>query len=161
MKLDECINKICDCYEETEKVLLELEKAINYLFVCSPEEVFITNENIIQYRQMAEELMTAAEEICKSDVTGSLSKAADPQSSRKDIDDNTECIFNARQNINAVLFRIKNVIPQVEKRISKEKDKCMEKIKNNNISQSANVSKYFSAVVNDNDQFHLGKNRSI
>lgn len=158
---EDCVKKICDCYDQTEKILLELEEEINYLFVCDPDEVYITNEKIIQYRQMADELMTAADEICNSDDTGSLIKASDPQSSRSDVDDSTECIFIARQNINAVLFRIQNVIPQVEKRLLREKDKSIEKIRDNNTSQSANVSKYFSTMIGDNNNFSIKKSRSV
>ena len=161
MVFDDCIKKICDCYSETEKVLLELEEEINYLFICDPDEVFITNEKITQYRQMADELMTTAYEICSEDSTGILLKAADPQCCRADIDDRAENVFTARQDINAVLFRIQNVIPQVEKRISVEKDKSIEKIRDNNTSQSANVSKYFSTILGDNNQFTMKKNRSI
>lgn len=161
MILEDCVKKVCDCYEETEKILLELEEEINYLFVCDPDEVYITNEKITQYKQMADELMSAADEICTSDSSGLLIKASDPQSCRADVDDSTESVFIARQNINAVLFRIQNVIPQVEKRLQREKDKSIEKIRNNNTSQSANVSKYFSTIIGDNNNFSIKKSRSI
>jgi len=161
MEFSERAERICECMEQITEVMLEMEKEFEELYTCAPDYVETADEKITQYRQIADELFDTVNELCAGDGSGILAKAADVHSSRKDVDDSAGCVFEARQEINAVMNRIMMILPRVERRIRREKDKSLENIRNNNSSQSANVSKYFSTVISGDDYSYLKKSRSI
>lgn len=161
MEFSERAERVCECMGQITEVMLEMEKEFEELYTCDPDYVETADERITQYRQIADELFDTVNELCRGDESGILAKAADVHSSRKDVDDSAESVFEARQEINAVMNRIMMIMPRVEKRLKREKEKSLENIRNNNSSQSANVSKYFSTVISGDDYSYLKKNRSI
>lgn len=156
------INEICECLNEIEEIMLEVEYEMNYLFTCDIDDIEFSMEKIDQYRQMTDEIFAEIDNLCEEDETGMLKKAVLPRTDRKDICDDVECIFELRQELNAVIHRVATLQPQVIKRFNKEKEKMLEEIKNNNIGQSAKAAKYYSAINDNANGYHFSpKDRTI
>ena len=140
----------------------ELEVEINNLYVCQPDDIALSVEKINEYRKYTDELFEEVYKICDEDETRNLRKAVKAVCDRKEIDDDFCDVYEAGQEINAVVYRIVNLIPRVSDRLTRQKEKTLQEIKDNNGSQSAHASKYYAAVNNDLNNYHFArKNRSI
>ncbi len=154
--------QICGYFDEIATAMSEIENEINNLYICSPDDIELSVEKINEYKQCTEELFGYIDEICDEDKTGELRKAVQAVCDRKEIRDEYECIYEARQEIQATAYRMIKFIPQVSDRLARQKEKTLEDIKLNNTSQSAHASKYYSAVNDDLDTYHFSrKSRSI
>lgn len=145
------ILKICNLLDEAEEIMLELEKEINFLFECNPDEVEECSENIEHYKLITDEIFEEINEYCNKDETGMIRKAVSPKCDRYEITDDLECIFEKRQQVNAAVFRISDVIPMVENRLKKAMDRTIEKIKENNTSQIAQASRFYNSFEDDKE----------
>lgn len=146
MNYTELSEEIFCRFDEMEEVLLETEQEINNLFVCSPEDMDVSVERIEKYKEITDEIRAEINGICAQDESGELKKAIMPDTDRRDVIDECISVFEKKQDINAVIFRIQNAIPMVTERIKKTMDKTLEEIKENNSGQSAQAAKYYSAV---------------
>jgi NTP pyrophosphatase (non-canonical NTP hydrolase) len=154
--------EICLYLDEIQQLLLEMETEVNNLFSCPPDEIEVSNERITKYREIIDEVFEDIDAVCAEDPDGLLKKAVHPRTNRSDIPDELADVFEKRQEINAVAFRINDIIPMVEKRLRKSMEKTLEEIKQHNSSQSAQASKYYNAVGGDTTVRHFSqKNRSI
>jgi len=162
MNYTELSEQICSRFDEMEEVLLETELEINNLFTCSPEDMDVSTGRIEQYREITDEIQEEIDEICAEDESGELKKAVMPRTDRKDVADECIAVFERRQDINAVIFRIQSAIPMVTERIKKTMDRTLEEIKENNSGQSAQAAKYYSTVNAGQQPARLSqKSRSI
>ncbi|MBE6842836.1 MAG: hypothetical protein E7510_08425 [Ruminococcus sp.] len=156
------IQIVCDYLFEIEDIMRELEIEINNLYVCQPDDIALSVEKINEYRNYTDELFEEVYKICDEDETGNLRKAVKAVCDRKEIDDDFCNVYEAGQEINAVAYRIVNLIPRVSDRLTRQKEKTLQEIKDNNGSQSAHASKYYAAVNNDLNNYHFSrKSRSI
>lgn len=156
------IQIVCDYLFEIEDIMRELEIEINNLYVCQPDDIALSVEKINEYRNYTDELFEEVYKICDEDETGNLRKAVKAVCDRKEIDDDFCKVYEAGQEINAVAYRIVNLIPRVSDRLTRQKEKTLQEIKDNNGSQSAHASKYYAAVNNDLNNYHFSrKSRSI
>ena len=156
------IQIVCDYLFEIEDIMRELEIEINNLYVCQPDDIALSVEKINEYRNYTDELFEEVYKICDEDETGNLRKAVKAVCDRKEIDDDFCNVYEAGQEINAVAYRIGNLIPRVSDRLTRQKEKTLQEIKDNNGSQSAHASKYYAAVNNDLNNYHFSrKSRSI
>lgn len=156
------IQIVCDYLFEIEDIMRELEIEINNLYVCQPDDIALSVEKINEYRNYTDELFEEVYKICDEDETGNLRKAVKAVCDRKEIDDYFANVYEAGQEINAVAYRIVNLIPRVSDRLTRQKEKTLQEIKDNNGSQSAHASKYYAAVNNDLNNYHFSrKSRSI
>lgn len=154
--------EVCQCFDEIKQVLLEMETEINCLFTCDPDDIDVCVERIEKYKEITDEIFADINEICREDETGELKKAAEPLTDRKDVSESFTDVFEKRQEINAVAYRIKNTIPMVQTRLQKSMEKTLEEIRKNNTSQSAQASRYFNAVNSTQTSSRLSqKNRTI
>ena len=153
---------ICRCYDELSEVLLETEIEISGMFTCPPDDLDVAVERINQYREITDEISAEIDAICAEDESGELKKAVMPQTDRKDVPDELVPVFEKRQEINAIIYRIQNTIPMVQDRLKKSMEKTLEEIKENNAGQSAKAARYYSAVTDvQNDSSFSRKNRII
>lgn len=153
---------VCDYLFEIEDIMRELEVEINNLYVCQPDDIALSVEKINEYRKYTDELFEEVYKICDEDETRNLRKAVKAVCDRKEIDDDFCDVYEAGQEINAVVYRIVNLIPRVSDRLTRQKEKTLQEIKDNNGSQSAHASKYYAAVNNDLNNYHFArKSRSI
>lgn len=156
------IQIVCDYLFEIEDIMRELEIEINNLYVCQPDDIALSVEKINEYRNYTDELFEEVYKICDEDETGNLRKAVKAVCDRNEIDDYFANVYEAGQEINAVAYRIVNLIPRVSDRLTRQKEKTLQEIKDNNGSQSAHASKYYAAVNNDLNNYHFSrKSRSI
>ncbi len=149
------INEICECLNEIKEIMLEVEFEMNFLFTCGIDDIEFSMEKIGQYRQMTDEIFSEIDNLCEEDETGMLKKAVLPRTDRKDVCDEVERIFELRQDLNAVINRVKILQPQVVKRFQKEKEKMLEEIKKNNAGQSAKAAKYYNTINDDSNGYHI------
>ena len=164
MDHSECTEQICSCYDEIIEVLLEMEKEIGELYICSPDDVDVSVERINQYREITDEIFAEVNAICEQDESGELRKATDPLTDRKDVAEEYAGIFEKRQDVNAVAYRISAAIPMVKDRLKKSMDRILEEIKENNTGQSAKAARFYSAVnetQNDSQRGLSQKSRII
>lgn len=148
--------QICSCFDEIVEVLLEMEKEIGELYVCSPDDVDISVERINKYREITDEIFTEIDSLCAEDETGELKKATEPLTDRKDVAEEYVEVFEKRQEVNAVAYRISAAIPMVQDRLKKSMDRVLEEIKENNNGQSAKAAKFYSAVNETQGQGYRG-----
>lgn len=154
--------EVCECFDEINEVLLETENEINCLFSCHPDDIDVCVERIEKYKEITDEIFADISQICSEDETGELKKATEPLTDRKDVADIYINVFEKRQEINAVAYRIMNAIPMVKDRLNKSMEKTLEEIRKNNTSQSAQASRYYNAVSSTQEpQRFSQKNRSI
>lgn len=162
MDYKESAQEICHYLEEIYELLLEMEIEVNNLFSCPPDDIEVCNERVTKYREIIDEVFGDIYAVCDTDPEGLLKKAVMPKTDRADIPDFLEEVFEKRQELNAVAFRINDIIPMVEKRLKKSMERTLEEIKQNNSSQSARASKYYGAVSDEEPVRHFSqKNRSI
>lgn len=153
---------ICDYLEQISDIMLEIEREINTLYVCSPDDISLAVEKINEYRDYTDEIFEEIYKICDQDDTGNLRKAVKAVCDRKDIDDEFSEVYEAGQEVNAVAHRIVKLIPRVSDRLTRQKEKTLQEIKENNGSQSAHASKYYATVNDERDNYHFSrKSRSI
>ncbi|WP_044974529.1 hypothetical protein [Ruminococcus sp. HUN007] len=146
MENNERTAQICSCFDEIVEVLLEMEKEIGELYVCSPDDVDISVERINRYREITDELFAGIDSLCAEDETGELKKATEPLTDRKDVAEEYAVVFEKRQEVNAVAYRISAAIPMVQDRLKKSMDRVLEEIRENNSGQSAKAARFYSAV---------------
>ncbi len=162
MNYREAAEQICVCLDEIEEVFLEMENEINTLFVCDPDDVEVSAERIEKYREIADEIFADIRQICDEDETGTLRTAVNPLTDRRDVAEECTDVFEKRQDVNAVVYRIQNTIPMVSDRLKKAMEKTLEEIKANNTGQSAQAARYYSAVNATQQPSRLSqKSRSI
>ncbi|MCQ2464563.1 MAG: hypothetical protein MJ095_03165 [Oscillospiraceae bacterium] len=162
MDYKETAEYICSCFDEMSEVLLETENEINNLFVCSPDDVDVSVERIEKYREITDEIQNEINSACSEDESGELKKAVMPLTDRKDVAEEYVFVFEKRQEINAIIYRIQNAIPMVSERLKKTMEKTLEEIKENNTGQSAQAARYYSAVNATQQPSRLSqKSRSI
>ena len=162
MDYSEAAKELCLCLNEMEEVFLETENEINCLYTCSPDDIDVCVERIERYREISDEIFAEIEAICAKDESGELKKAVSPRTDRKDVAEDLVCVFEKRQDINAIACRIQNTIPMVQDRLKRSMKKTLEEIKKNNTSQSAQASKYYSAVNDSQESGRLSyRSRTI
>ena len=142
----ELIESVCSCFDEIIEVFSEIEKEVNELYICSPDDVDVSVERINKYREIADDIFGEIEQICGEDESGELKKATEPRIDRKEVKDEFVQVYEKRQDVNAVAFRIQSTIPMVEDRLKKAMEKTLEEIRENNSGQGAKAAKYYSAV---------------
>lgn len=162
MNYREASEQICLFFEETEEVMLEMEQEINNLYTCSPDDMEVSVYRIESYRELIDEILADIDSVCETDDTGELKKAVSPKADRKDILPELSAVFEKRQDINAVIFRMQNIIPLVQGRLKKSMEKTLEEIKENNSGQSAKAARYYDAVSATQEPSRLSRKiRSI
>lgn len=97
-------------------------------------------------------------ECSKNDVALS---AYDNTCGRDELPDELKDIFDLRQEFNAYAFRVKELDPEITKRIVVFRDEIMHKIKKNNSGQNAKVAKYASAGMDSGGNLHFPENKNM
>ena len=143
MDFSEIVQNTIENMKTLEKNLLEIENLYSLMLVCSSDDIEEIDTKIFALRQSADECLKKIKTNCDEDETGAILKAANPKAKHCDIDTGTEEIFMLRQSVNAVNFRIMELIPVVRERIEIKKEETLSLIKEHNQSQSANAAKYF------------------
>lgn len=143
----ELIAKICALLQEAHAQMLQLEQQTNALYTCKLDDVADCVAKRVACLEQVDAGFREIDAICEQDPTGTLTKAVGNHTDFDALPEEVRCIQEARQQLNAVIYRILNIEPQIKERLTLERDRLLEKIRENNRGQGANASKFYDSVA--------------
>lgn len=80
---------------------------------------------------------------------------------RSELSEDLKKIFDMRQELNGIVFRIKAIDPEIKERTEILRDELIDKIKKNNSGQNAKAAKYAAAGFGAGGNLYIPKNKKM
>ncbi len=141
------INILMSKYEEVTRKMLDC--SVDDILPLTEKRQSIVNEVIVLDVQVKNECGENSEVL----------SAYKNKCIRDDLPDSFKQIFDLRQDLNAITFRINSLEPEIKGRIEIIRDDLLEKIKKNNSGQNAKASKYAGAAVSGGGNIFIPENK--
>lgn len=159
----ETTNELCRILTQKREVFMRYENETAALLTCPIEEI---EQHMNARQQLAGEVDGLDAHIAQltqknKDQQKELECAIKNQCARHELSPNVKPVFDASQQIFAIIHRIQRMETNVEERVKYEQKMLLEKIKQLNRSSTAKASKYYGktgiAETNNFSPFHSKK----
>lgn len=149
VQLQKRMLKLMEKYEATTRKLLD----------CETDDILMLTEKRKNISAETAKLDEMARLECGDDeqALGAYTNKCDRGSLPEELFE----VFDMRQQLNAVVFRVKTLDPEVTERISMIRDNLIVKIKKNNSGQNAKAAKYANAARPYGKNIFIPENKKL
>lgn len=153
------IKIIVDLQKRILKLMEKYEAVTKKLLDCETDEILILTEKRKNVWAETSKLDERIKRECGENTQ--VLAAYKNECERGSLPDELTEIFDLRQQLNAILFRIKTLDPEITERIAMIRDNLVVKIKKNNSGQNAKAAKYATAANPSGKKMFFPENKKM
>ncbi len=154
------IELVIDNQRRIINLMKKYEDISRKLIDCPIDDILILTEKRKSISQEVSVLDNQAKKECSEDK-----KAMDAYTNkcdRSELSEKFQEIFDKRQELNGIVFRIRALDPEIIERIELIRDDIVNKIKKNNSGQNAKAAKYAAASLSPvRNNLYIPKNKKM